>query len=334
VTGFLQTNGSALRPSCGRCGLRPRPGDDGHRYTTCARPNVRSTRSSASAIRPLASVRALTADEVVIVTKARIILELPTGGLFAPSSGRTVPICFSEIARLKTALYGKPGVETSLEDERSLSVRTARLPVTLYDLFSQRRARGRTYSRCSPKKVLTTRPPCAGRPNPPRSARNGARDRRRPRLSLGNAGCGAARSGPSRASSAPYPAVARCHPSALVSDHRAAFTGPCGIPIPPSRRELRPDSNQPRGCVPGPAHNRRPPPCPSSCGPTSKHHDLQARPCPLLLPLDRCHLPCMSDSFVVCRPGLVLARPWPGRIKRRRRTLMHAPVGLKLSIGR
>jgi hypothetical protein len=58
-----------------------------------------------------------------------------------------VPICFSEIARLKTALYGKPGVETSLEDERSLSVRTARLPVTLYDLFSQRRARGRTYSR-------------------------------------------------------------------------------------------------------------------------------------------------------------------------------------------
>jgi ABC-2 type transport system ATP-binding protein len=94
----------------------------------------------------LMSEMALTADEVIIIGKGRLITQLPTTELLAQSSQRYVRVRSPQVAQLRTALdHG--GALTTIEDDGSLSVRgldevaigelAATLPVVLHELAPQ-----------------------------------------------------------------------------------------------------------------------------------------------------------------------------------------------------
>jgi ABC-2 type transport system ATP-binding protein len=93
----------------------------------------------------LMSEMALTADEVVIIGKGRLIAEVPVADLLAQSSQRYVRVRSPELEKLRTAL-DKHGAQTVLEDG-ALAVRgmdevaigdlAASLPVTLHELAPQ-----------------------------------------------------------------------------------------------------------------------------------------------------------------------------------------------------
>jgi ABC-2 type transport system ATP-binding protein len=92
------------------------------------------------------SEMALTADEVVIIGKGRLIAQVPTAELIAQSSQRFVRVRSPEIAKLRAAL-DRDGATTVLEDDGSLSVRgldeiaigelAGRIPVVLHELSPQ-----------------------------------------------------------------------------------------------------------------------------------------------------------------------------------------------------
>jgi ABC-2 type transport system ATP-binding protein len=94
----------------------------------------------------LMSEMALTADEVVIIGRGRLIAQIETDELIAQSSQRFVRVRSPEIATLRAALDAD-GATTVLEDDGSLSVRgmdemaigdlAARLPVVLHELSPQ-----------------------------------------------------------------------------------------------------------------------------------------------------------------------------------------------------
>jgi ABC-2 type transport system ATP-binding protein len=94
----------------------------------------------------LMSEMALTADEVIIIGKGRLIAQLPTSELLAQSSQRFVRVRSPEVARLQARL-GDEGAVTIIEDDGSLSVRgldevaigelAATIPVVLHELAPQ-----------------------------------------------------------------------------------------------------------------------------------------------------------------------------------------------------
>jgi ABC-2 type transport system ATP-binding protein len=94
----------------------------------------------------LMSEMSLTADDVIIIGKGRLITQIPTSQLIAQSSQRFVRVRSPEIARLRAALEGE-GVTTALEDDGSLSVRgtdeieigelAGRISVVLHELSPQ-----------------------------------------------------------------------------------------------------------------------------------------------------------------------------------------------------
>jgi ABC-2 type transport system ATP-binding protein len=94
----------------------------------------------------LMSEMALTADEVVIIGKGRLIAQIPIDELLAQSSQRFVRVRSPEIAKLKAALESN-GATTVLEEDGSLSVRgpdevaigelAATIPVVLHELAPQ-----------------------------------------------------------------------------------------------------------------------------------------------------------------------------------------------------
>jgi len=94
----------------------------------------------------LMSEMALTADDVIIIGKGRLITQVPTDQLIAQSSQRFVRVRSPEIAALRAAL-GREGATTVLEDDGSLSVRgkdeieigelAGRIPVVLHELSPQ-----------------------------------------------------------------------------------------------------------------------------------------------------------------------------------------------------
>jgi ABC-2 type transport system ATP-binding protein len=94
----------------------------------------------------LMSEMALTADEVIIIGKGRLITQLPTTELLAQSSQRFVRVRSPQVAQLRAALdHG--GALTTIEDDGSLSVRgldevaigelAATIPVVLHELAPQ-----------------------------------------------------------------------------------------------------------------------------------------------------------------------------------------------------
>ncbi len=94
----------------------------------------------------LMSEMSLTADDVIIIGKGRLITQIPTSQLIAQSSQRFVRVRSPEIAKLRAALDGE-GVTTVLEDDGSLSVRgtdeieigelAGRISVVLHELSPQ-----------------------------------------------------------------------------------------------------------------------------------------------------------------------------------------------------
>ena len=94
----------------------------------------------------LMSEMALTADEVVIIGRGRLIAQIPIDDLLAKSSQRFVRVRSPEIERLKSAL-AEQGATTVLEEDGSLSVRgadeiaigelAASIPVVLHELAPQ-----------------------------------------------------------------------------------------------------------------------------------------------------------------------------------------------------
>jgi ABC-2 type transport system ATP-binding protein len=94
----------------------------------------------------LMSEMALTADEIVIIGRGRLISQIPIDQLLAQSSQRFIRVRSPEIAKLKSALESD-GATTVLEDDGSLSVRgvdevavgelAARIPVVLHELAPQ-----------------------------------------------------------------------------------------------------------------------------------------------------------------------------------------------------
>ncbi|MFZ0170925.1 MAG: ATP-binding cassette domain-containing protein [Acidimicrobiales bacterium] len=94
----------------------------------------------------LMSEMALTADDVIIIGKGRLITQVPTEQLIAQSSQRFVRVRSPEMAKLRAAL-DRQGATTVLEDDGSLSVRgtdeteigelAGRLPVVLHELSPQ-----------------------------------------------------------------------------------------------------------------------------------------------------------------------------------------------------
>jgi ABC-2 type transport system ATP-binding protein len=94
----------------------------------------------------LMSEMALTADEVIIIGKGRLISQVSVDKLLAQSSQRFVRVRSPEIAQLRTALESE-GASTTLEDDGSLSVRrvdevaigelAARIPLVLHELSPQ-----------------------------------------------------------------------------------------------------------------------------------------------------------------------------------------------------
>ena len=94
----------------------------------------------------LMSEMALTADEVVIIGKGRLIAQLPIAELLAHSSQRFVRVQSPQLDALPTALEAQ-GAATTLEDDGSLSVRgleasaigdiAASVPAVLQELTTQ-----------------------------------------------------------------------------------------------------------------------------------------------------------------------------------------------------
>ncbi len=94
----------------------------------------------------LMSEMALTADEVVIIGKGRLIVQVSVEELLAQSSRRFVRVVSPDVAPLRHALEAE-GAVTSVEDDGSLSVRgtdhkeigelAAKLSVVLYELTPQ-----------------------------------------------------------------------------------------------------------------------------------------------------------------------------------------------------
>jgi ABC-2 type transport system ATP-binding protein len=94
----------------------------------------------------LMSEMALTADEVIILGRGRLITQLPTSELLAQSSQRFVRVRSPGIARLQAVLE-REGAVTTTEDDGSLSVRgldevaigelAATIPVVLHELAPQ-----------------------------------------------------------------------------------------------------------------------------------------------------------------------------------------------------
>jgi ABC-2 type transport system ATP-binding protein len=94
----------------------------------------------------LMSEMALTADEVVIIGKGRLIAQVPVNELISQSSQRMVRVRSPQVAELRTALDDE-GATTSLEDDGSLSVRgldevavgelAARRSIVLHELSPQ-----------------------------------------------------------------------------------------------------------------------------------------------------------------------------------------------------
>ena len=94
----------------------------------------------------LMSEMALTADQVVIIGRGRLIAQIPIDELLAQSSLRYVRVRSPETAKLKTTLEGK-GATTVLEEDGSLTVRgldevaigelAATIPVVLHELAPQ-----------------------------------------------------------------------------------------------------------------------------------------------------------------------------------------------------
>ena len=94
----------------------------------------------------LMSEMALTADEVIIVGKGRLITQLPTSELLAQSSQRFVRVRSPEIAQLQ-AVLDREGAVTTIEEDGSLSVRgldeeaigelASTIPVVLHELAPQ-----------------------------------------------------------------------------------------------------------------------------------------------------------------------------------------------------
>ncbi len=94
----------------------------------------------------LMSEMALTADEVVIIGRGRLIAQIPIDDLLAKSSQRFVRVRSPQIETLKSAL-AEQGATTVLEEDGSLSVRgadeiaigelAASIPVVLHELAPQ-----------------------------------------------------------------------------------------------------------------------------------------------------------------------------------------------------
>ena len=94
----------------------------------------------------LMSEMALTADEVVIIGRGRLIAQVTVDQLLAQSSQRYVRVRSPELAKLREALE-RDGATTVLEDDGSLSVRgkdevaigemAAGIPVVLHELAPQ-----------------------------------------------------------------------------------------------------------------------------------------------------------------------------------------------------
>ena len=94
----------------------------------------------------LMSEMALTADEVVIIGKGRLIAQLPIAELLAHSSKRLVRVQSPQLGALRAALEAQ-GAATTLEDDGSLSVRglaasaisdiAASVPAVLHELATQ-----------------------------------------------------------------------------------------------------------------------------------------------------------------------------------------------------
>ncbi len=94
----------------------------------------------------LMSEMALTADEVVIIGKGRLIVQVAIDELLAQSSRQSVRVASPDVATLRGALE-KEGATTSVEDDGTLTVRgkdnkeigelASRLSVILYELTPQ-----------------------------------------------------------------------------------------------------------------------------------------------------------------------------------------------------
>jgi ABC-2 type transport system ATP-binding protein len=94
----------------------------------------------------LMSEMALTADEVVIIGKGRLIVQVSIDELLTQSSRQSVRVSSPDIAKLRGALDAE-GAATSVEDDGSLTVRgkghkeigelASRLSVVLYELTPQ-----------------------------------------------------------------------------------------------------------------------------------------------------------------------------------------------------
>jgi ABC-2 type transport system ATP-binding protein len=94
----------------------------------------------------LMSEMALTADEVVIIGRGRLISQIPVDDLVNQSSQRFVRVRSPELEKLRRALESE-GATTTLEDDGSLTVRgkdeaaigelAASLPIALHELSPQ-----------------------------------------------------------------------------------------------------------------------------------------------------------------------------------------------------
>jgi ABC-2 type transport system ATP-binding protein len=94
----------------------------------------------------LMSEMALTADEIIIIGRGRLISQIPIDELLAQSSQRFIRVRSPEIAKLKSALESN-GATTVIEEDGSLSVRgvdevaigelAASIPVVLHELAPQ-----------------------------------------------------------------------------------------------------------------------------------------------------------------------------------------------------
>jgi ABC-2 type transport system ATP-binding protein len=94
----------------------------------------------------LMSEMALTADEVVIIGKGRLIVQVSIDELLAQGSRQSVRVSSPDVAPLRSALEAE-GAATSVEDDGSLTVRgkdhkeigelASRLSVVLYELTPQ-----------------------------------------------------------------------------------------------------------------------------------------------------------------------------------------------------
>jgi ABC-2 type transport system ATP-binding protein len=94
----------------------------------------------------LMSEMALTADEIIIIGRGRLISQIPIDQLLAESSQRFIRVRSPEISKLKSALETN-GATTVLEEDGSLSVRgvdevaigelAASIPVVLHELAPQ-----------------------------------------------------------------------------------------------------------------------------------------------------------------------------------------------------